>query len=301
MPDFSAFRKQLRPTRKGSNILNMKVNSLRPVLMSSSLMALTLIAGPVLAKSARDMTAVFSQAPVQSGTTGKKPAVVVPVSTSQTKSATKILMIDTTLMAIGDCPNVLVGLIKSTRSNGEVKLTEVVGEDYAFHNHLLDGSAAKAMEKSGPWDFVLLQPHSKELIYNTAETIRDGQLLATMAIGHQSQVNVLDTWSSNDPVANQLMERGNQVLANNLHAQRIPICTALFQARNIPNIRLFRQDNHHLAPDGVYLAACVIYAKLMRRSPVGLPAKVYQGSRLMCEVSPEVAKQIQTLAANFVK
>ena len=247
------------------------------------------------------MKAIFTKVPLQTGATGQKQAIVLPVSSSHTNSATKILMIDTTLMAIGDCPNVLVGLMNSARSNAEIKLTEVVGEDYAFRNHLLDGSAAKTMDKAGPWDFVLLQPHSKELIYKTEETIRDGQILATMAAAHKCQVFVLDTWNTNDPVAYQLMEWGNQVLAGNLRAQRIPICTALFQARNIPNIRLFRLDNHHLAADGVYLAACVMYAKLLRRSPVGLPAKVYQGTRLMCEVTPENAKQLQTVAANFVK
>lgn len=104
----------------------------------------------------------------------------------------------------------------------------------------------------------------------------------------------------NDPVAYQLIERGNQILAGNLHAQRIPICTALFEARNIPNVHLFRLDNHHLAADGAYLAACVFYAKLLKRSPIGLPAKVYKGTRLMCKISPGNAKQLQAVAANFV-
>jgi hypothetical protein len=279
----------------------MKINSLRPLLISAALVSLALMASPVFAKTAKDMKAVFTKVPMQNGATGQKPVMVLPVCTSHTNSATKILMIDTTLMAIGDCPNVLVGLMRAAHSNAEIKLTEVIGEDYAFRNHLIDGSAAKTLDKSGPWDYVLLQPHSKELIYKTEETVRDGQILASMAAAHKSQVFVLDAWSTNDPVAYQLMERGNQVLAQKLQAQRIPMCTALFQARNIPFIRLFRLDNHHLAADGVYLAACVMYAKLLRRSPVGLPEKVYQGPRLMCEVTPEAAKQLQAVAANFAK
>jgi hypothetical protein len=252
-------------------------------------------------KTIKDMKAVFAKVPVQTGATGQKPVMVLPICTSRTVTATKILMIDTTLMAIGDCPNVLVGLMRSAHSNAEIKLTEVIGEDYAFRNHLVDGSAAKTIDKSGPWDYVLLQPHSKELIYKTEETIRDGQILASMAEAHRSQVFVLDTWSNNDPSAYQLVERGNQVLAQSLHAQRVPMCTALYMARNIPNIRLFKLDNHHLAADGVYLAACVLYAKLLKRSPIGLPEKVYQGPRLMCEVSAENAKQLQMVAAAFAK
>jgi hypothetical protein len=280
----------------------MKINSLRPLLISSALLSLTFLPSHVFAqKTNKDLRAVFTKVPVQNGAAGQKPVIVLPVCTSHTNTATKILMIDTTLMAIGDCPNVLVGLMRAAHSNAEIKLTEVIGEDYAFRNHLVDGSAAKTIDKSGPWDYVLLQPHSKELIYKTSETIRDGQILASMAQAHQSQVFILDAWSTNAPAAYQLMERGNQVLSVNLRAQRIPICTALFQARNIPNVRLFRMDNHHLAADGVYLAACVLYAKLLRRSPVGLPEKVYHGTRLMCEVTPETAKQLQTIAANLSK
>lgn len=279
----------------------MKIKLSPKLVLPPVLLTLSLSGVAFAQNSVKDMKAVFQKIPVGTQATGQKPAMVLPVNTSHTNAAIKILMVDTTLMAIGDCPNVLVGLLKSAHSNAEVRLTEVIGEDYAFRNHLIDGSAAKTIEKAGPWDFVLLQPHSKELIYKTEETIRDGQILATMALSHQSQVFVLDTWSSNEPTAFQLTDRGNQLLSEKIRAQRIPICTALYMARNIGTARLFRMDNHHLGPDGVYLAACVMYAKLTRRSPVGLPAKVYQGSRLMVDVSAENAKQLQAIAATFIK
>ena len=278
---------------------------MRPLLISLALIGMTIFISPVHAQQTiKDMKPVFAKIPLSKAATGQKPAMVLPICASRTTAATKILMINSTLMAIGDCPNVLVGLLKSAHTNAEVKLTEVIGEDYAFRNHLLDGSAAKAIEKSGPWDYVLLQPHSKELVYKTAETIRDAQILAGMATAQHCRVLVLDTWSSNepnDPCPYTAMEQGNRVLAQNLHCERVPISTALWEAKNIPNVRLFRTDNHHLASEGVYLAACVLYAKLTHRSPVGLPCKVLQESRIMCEVAPEIGKALQGVAAAFVK
>jgi hypothetical protein len=50
---------------------------------------------------------------------------------------------------------------------------------------------------------------------------------------------------------------------------------------------LFQNDGSHPSPEGTYLAACVFYATLYGKSPVGLPAEGIPAAR---------AKELQALA-----
>lgn len=51
-----------------------------------------------------------------------------------------------------------------------------------------------------------------------------------------------------------------------------------------------------MSKSGAYLSACVIYAVLMKRTPEGLPNRLYDGNEIILELPAEEARQLQTIA-----
>ena len=64
---------------------------------------------------------------------------------------------------------------------------------------------------------------------------------------------------------------------------------------------LHRPDKSHPNPTGTYLAACVFYATLFDKSPVGLPAQIKSGGKLLVELSTDEAKRLQEIAWETVR
>ena len=69
-------------------------------------------------------------------------------------------------------------------------------------------------------------------------------------------------------------------LADSLGAKLAPVGIAWKKALAAdPPFVLHRSDKSHPTPTGTYLAACVFYATLLEKSPVGLPGKVAERQR----------------------
>jgi hypothetical protein len=52
----------------------------------------------------------------------------------------------------------------------------------------------------------------------------------------------------------------------------------------------------HPTPAGSYLAGCVLYATLFRRSPAGLPAELRQNGHVLVSLEAGVANKLQGIA-----
>jgi hypothetical protein len=63
-----------------------------------------------------------------------------------------------------------------------------------------------------------------------------------------------------------------------------------------PPFVLHRPDKSHPNPTGTYLAACVFFATLLDKSPVGLPGEVVQGGKVLVSVPGDEAKKLQETA-----
>ena len=68
-----------------------------------------------------------------------------------------------------------------------------------------------------------------------------------------------------------------------------------------PPFVFHRPDKSHPNPTGTYLAACVFYATLLDRSPVGLPSKLQQGDKVLANVPGDEAKRLQEIAWESVQ
>lgn len=231
----------------------------------------------------------------------KFPSVNRTISTSASTSALKILFVGNSILYGGDVPGVFLGLIRAKDAQAAVKMSEVVGGNYTLKNHLENGNALKAIDSEGPWDYVVLQEQSSHLGNEVGKAIAETKPLAARIASNRSKLVVFDSWNKLISPDYQIFNQCNEQFARSLGAERVPVLTALAQAHQIQGAKLFIGDGHHLNSDGIYLAACMLYAKILRKSPVGLPNKVYLDDKLICETDFNRAKQLQTIASSYVK
>jgi arabinogalactan endo-1,4-beta-galactosidase len=68
-----------------------------------------------------------------------------------------------------------------------------------------------------------------------------------------------------------------------------------------PPFVLHRPDESHPNPTGTYLAACVFYATLFDKSPVGLPGTIKHGDKVLADIPDYQAKRLQEISWAAVK
>jgi hypothetical protein len=91
-------------------------------------------------------------------------------------------------------------------------------------------------------------------------------------------------------------------LARELNAQVAPVGVAWKKALAAnPNLVLHQPDKSHPNPKGSYLAACVFYATLLDKSPVGLPSELRKGARPLVRVAADEAAAFQKIAWQTVQ
>jgi hypothetical protein len=234
-------------------------------------------------------------------TSSKGPANLHAFAESQSPSALKVLFIGNSILYVGEIPEAFAALVQSANSQSQLKVSEVGGSDYTLRDHIEDGTAERTINSGGPWDCVVLQEHSSEVCNKTAECTEAAKVLAADARKVRAKVYVFDCWLKNTPDEYLASSTACAQMASALGAERIPVALALFQAqRALPRLQLYEDDHHHLAPAGVYLAACVLYAKLVKRSPQGLPTKLYEGEKVILDLPSETCRQLQYLANNAI-
>jgi hypothetical protein len=91
-------------------------------------------------------------------------------------------------------------------------------------------------------------------------------------------------------------------LADELGAIVAPVGLAWQKALQAqPPPVLHDTDKSHPTPQGSYLAACVFFATLLDKSPVGLPAELKKGKSVLLRLAPDEAKRLQTIAWQTVQ
>lgn len=91
-------------------------------------------------------------------------------------------------------------------------------------------------------------------------------------------------------------------IAKELHAQVAPVGMAWKKAlAQNSDLVLHQADKSHPAFKGSYLAACVFYATLLGKSPVGLPGELTKGGKVLGRVEPGEARMLQEIAWQTVQ
>jgi len=91
-------------------------------------------------------------------------------------------------------------------------------------------------------------------------------------------------------------------IANELKATVAPVGVAWKKAlASNPSLVLHQPDKNHPNPQGSYLAACVFYATLFDKSPVGLPGELRKGNQVLVQITPDEAATLQKIAWQTVQ
>lgn len=144
---------------------------------------------------------------------------------------------------------------------------------YTLQDHWNSGEALQALGAQ-KWDFVVLQEQSQTAVTGHALFAQYAAKFVQAIRAAGAEPVLMMTWQRPDSVqfgvttqslANAYYDAGNRYGARVAPAG-IAFANALWQR---PSIVLNSEDGHP-TPQGSYLAACVLYATLYGKSPVGL-------------------------------
>ena len=138
-----------------------------------------------------------------------------------------------------------------------------------MRNHWDEGKAVQAV-RSNHYDFVVIQTQSSEIIRTPAETTKYARLLAAEIRKSGAKPVVFMTWATRAyPIASQAEYTARyRALARDIGAIIAPVGVA-WQRLESQGIELFDGSGSHPNLAGSYLEACVFYATLTGKSPIG--------------------------------
>lgn len=173
------------------------------------------------------------------------------------------------------------------------------------------GTLDKTIAAQPHWDFVILQPSSKEAkdpdYYQTYEAT---PLLIEKIRKHSPDAKFIfyQPWPPNGDVeqASQYTLFRKEMMKTYDFYDYIPMMEAMFYAREKrPDLSIHRNPgNVHPGEDGGYLIACLLTCAITGESPVGLPAtlsvnETYDHKSPEFIVEPDAAQFLQETAWKF--
>ena len=170
----------------------------------------------------------------------------------------------------------------------------------------------QSLIRSGEFDVVIIQDHSRRAVDHPDSLQHYGHLLAELCREAGATPYVYMTWAREwDPYMQAPITEQYGLLGERINAEVIPVGLAWQRSRTLrPSLQLFDPDGSHPSPTGTYLTACVVFGALTGESPVGLPHRIIStdkdGEKLYLNIQSKedalfcqkVADEILTLATS---
>jgi hypothetical protein len=208
----------------------------------------------------------------------------------------RVLFIGNSLTYYNDLPGIVQTLADS--AGGErLVVAEVTGPDMALVDHWQIGEAQ--LEIARGWDVVVLQqgPSSVEINRDSLRmfTARFAAEIARVG-GRPALYSVWPTRSRPQDFARAI--ESYELAAADVNGLLFPVAEAWLAAwQRDAMIELYAPDGLHPSVAGSYLAALVMYARLLGETPVGLPATLRLRSGATIAIDPALAAILQQAAA----
>ena len=208
-----------------------------------------------------------------------------------------ILFIGNSYTYVNDLPGIVQALADSA---GEKIAVETVAQpDFALVDHIAVGTAQREISKGG-WAFVVLQqgPSSVEVNRDTLRLAVKTFAPSITAAG--AKAALFSAW----PTSGRLVDypraiESYQLAAADVNGVFLPIAGAWLKAwEKDPNLQLYASDGLHASVLGSYLAAVVIYSRLLNRPATGLPSALRLRSGALLTIDAGVGKKLQEAAAS---
>lgn len=223
------------------------------------------------------------------------------------QDSVSVLFVGNSYTYVNDLPTMLTNF---AASKGDIVLQDSkTNGGYTFQNHLNDPLTHSKIQNR-PWDYVVLQGQSQEpsfpysqvtsQTYPPAKSLTDSvyashfcsQVLYFMTWGRKNGDPQWDSINTFDKM-NARLELAYLSMMNQSQSSVAPVGVAWKRVVDEhPTIELYSSDGSHPSLAGTYLATCVFYASLFRKTP--LNASYYAG------LDPATALILQEIADEVV-
>jgi hypothetical protein len=211
----------------------------------------------------------------------------------------RVLFIGNSYLYTMDLPG-LVQALADSAGGDKLAIATVAGANMALVDHWNEGTARREIAK-GQWEWVVLQQGPSSVQVN-----RDTLRMATQLFADEmARVGATPALFSAWPSEPRRVDFPRAIESYRLAAQDVdglflPVAGGWLEAwEREPQIQLYA-DGLHASANGAYLAALVIYAKLLGKSPIGLPARLRTMEGFEIAIDPAVAALLQEAAAEIV-
>ena len=220
---------------------------------------------------------------------------------SQEPPPLAVLFLGNSYTYCNDLPGMLAALAE-TAGTRKIETAQHTPGAYRFEQHFLDGKAVQMIAKR-KWDAVVLQEQSLLPVLNPQLMHEYARKLHAEIAKQGARTVFFLTWArQNKPQMQQALNDAYFAIAKELKAEVAPVGVAWQRALAAePKLDLYAKDGSHPSVQGTYLAACVFYATLLNKSPVGLPAEVRKDGKVVANLDPELARRLQAIAWETVK
>jgi hypothetical protein len=188
----------------------------------------------------------------------------------QATSPLRALFIGNSYTYFHDLPGTIAALANAAREERPLDFQSSTIPGVTLQTHWDEGRARAAVREK-KWDFVILQEQSQRPLKNPNLTEKAARKFDEEIDKNGAQTLLYLTWARKDaPETQTQLTSTLQDLSKKLKARIAPVGPAWGRAlKERPDFELHGSDGSHPTPAGTYLAACVFYASIYRKSPVG--------------------------------
>jgi len=187
------------------------------------------------------------------------------------------------------------------RAGHSIDVAAITPGGATLEQHWNEKDAVKVIRKRS-YDFVVLQEQSQRPLEDPKKMAEFVERFSKEIRRREATTVLFLTWARRDkPKTQAELTRVYREVAKKVKARIAPVGPAWAAARKKrPELALHQKDGSHPAPAGSYLAACVFYAVLTQKSPVGLPHTLQRDKKTVLKLKQKDALLLQQIAWDTV-
>lgn len=208
----------------------------------------------------------------------------------------RVLFIGNSYLYSLDIPG-LVQALADSAGGDKLAVATVAYPDVALSDHLASGFAKPAIRQGG-WEWVVLQQGPSSVTANREALRASVRSFADEIRPVGATPALFSAWPSeirreDFPAAIE----SYRLAAGDVGGIFLPVATAWLKAWELEPAATLYSDGLHPSPQGAYLSALVIYARLLGKTPMGLPSSLRTQSGVAIALPAATAQRLQAAAA----
>lgn len=247
---------------------------------------------------------------------------------AQGRDTLDVFFLGNSYIYYNNLPDQLESLAASLEDGPLIRTSAHLHGGFSLQRHLEDGHLPGAFVSQAPadgFDIAVLQEQSR---LGTAYADAESGTIGTPTSFYSSGARVIEMFEENGadpllymtwakeafPTQTEALASAYEALGARHDAEVAPAGRAWALVRGErPDLQLFHADGSHPSPLGTYLVACVMYATMANRSPVGAASRlmglematpgVVVSDRLivLVDIEPNTAEYLQSVAWRAVR